>query len=219
MDHNLEPIIGPILPMRIWGTDVHGSIFRQSVNARDVSETGALLDGLKQKMHLGDLLGVEYDNHKAHARITGIGEATSSQSVLCSVQLLENATCPWKGALPKTAYEGPPPPKERRRHERYRVPVGLEIRPLSDVPMYVCAADVSAGGCYVETILPMKKGTEMQLTIWLESGRIVSKGIVRTSDISVGMGIEFVGMTPAEVDLLQQFLQAQAAVGSATVPD
>jgi hypothetical protein len=218
VDCSLAPILGPILPIQIWGTDARGSIFRQSVSARDVSETGALLDGLKQKLDVGDLIGVKYHHNRAHVRITGIEEVASGQSSLCSVQLMDSATCPWKDVLPKMVSDESRRPKERRRHERYPIPVGLEIRQYSDIPMHVRATDVSAGGCYVETMLPLSKGTEMRLTIWLESGRMATKGIVRTSHIAVGMGIEFLDMTLAEVDLLERFLQASVSVGGAGGP-
>ncbi len=217
MNYGMEHAIGAVLPIRVWGTDAQGSIFRESVSARDVTERGALLDGLTQKLHLGDLVGVEYNNRKAHARITGIEEA-SSTSQLCSVQLLDNAACPWQGALPKIVQEAPPPPKERRRYVRHKIPIGLEIRQESGVPLHVRATDVSPGGCYVETMLPMKKGAEMEVTIWLESGRIVTKAIVRTSDVAVGMGIEFIGMTAAETDLLDQFIKAQVAMAGSASP-
>src|SRR6266705_3151177 len=59
---------------------------------------------------------------------------------------------------------------DRRRFTRYRVPLGLVLRPESnDAPFYVSVSDASAGGCYVETVLPLQRGTKLSMVIWLES--------------------------------------------------
>ena len=98
---------------------------------------------------------------------------------------------------------------DRRRFTRYKVPLGIVLRQSNDAPLYVSASDVSAGGCYVETILPLPRGTELSLVIWLESNKLLTNGIVRTSDPGVGMGIEFLDMKPEETARLERFLQSQ----------
>jgi hypothetical protein len=116
MQHNLEQHGSDAVPIMVWGMDADGVIFRQSVNARDITEYGALLEGLPRRLNLGDFVGV-----------------------------------------------------------------------------------------------PFAKGTALEIRMWLGSGKLLTKGIVRTSVPSLGMGIEFIDMTPAEVDLLGKFLKSHVA--------
>lgn len=197
----------------MWGTDVRGSIFRQSVNGRDFSKDGALLDGLSHALNLGDLVGVQYEHTKAHAKITGIEEAEWHHNRQLSVQLLKTSPCPWKSVLEIASVSTFVVVPERRRFTRYHVSIGIELRQETlDVPLHVTTFDVSAGGCYVETMLPMAAGTKLEIRMWLESGKLLTSGIVRTSYPGLGMGIEFEGMTPAETQLLATFLKAYAAI-------
>lgn len=202
-----------VLPIEVWGTDVKGSIFRQSVSGRDFSADGALLDGLCHALNLGDLVGVQYKHTKAHAKITGIEEVEKHHNRQLSVQLLKNSPCPWQSALDPEAGASSVSVPERRRFTRHHVSVGIELRQeKSDVPLHLTTCDISAGGCYVETMLPMAAGTKLEIRMWPESGKLLTNGIVRTSYPGLGMGIEFVGITPAETQLLTTFLKTHAVI-------
>ena len=106
---------------------------------------------------------------------------------------------------------------DRRRFIRYKVPLGVVLREESnDAPLYVSVSDASAGGCYVETILPLPRGTKLSIVIWLESSKLLTKGVVRTSDPGVGMGIEFLDMMPAETERLERFLKSRVCTNEAS---
>jgi hypothetical protein len=72
--------------------------------------------------------------------------------------------------------------------------------------MRVNATDISGNGCYVESILPLAVGTTLRVDFWMESEKISTSAVVRTSDPGVGMGIEFIGMTPDSKQRLQAHL-------------
>jgi hypothetical protein len=203
--------ISQIVAVQVWGLDAEGTIFRESVQAREFSETGALLDGVRPRLMIGDVLGVGYEGQKARARVMRIA-ASSFDRQVCDVQLLESSLCPWKDCL---SPDSPANSRaaERRRFPRYRLPLGLELRPASGIgaPLHVKTTDVSAGGCYIETMLPLGKGTELRVSIWLEVEKLTTEGVVRTSDPAVGMGIEFQGLTAGQVATLEQFMRKHAA--------
>jgi hypothetical protein len=64
-------------------------------------------------------------------------------------------------------------------------------------------ADMSAGGCYVETRTPLPVTEKVTIAFWLNSERVQTTGVVRTSDRGVGMGIEFTGLDEAAQEQLQ----------------
>jgi hypothetical protein len=83
------------------------------------------------------------------------------------------------------------------------------LRPESNhAPLYASAADACAGGCYVEAVFPLARGTRLSVVIWLVSDKVVTKAMVRTSHPGVGMGIEFLGMTATETQRLALFLES-----------
>ena len=207
MQHSYEQPGNDALPIKVWGMDADGVIFRQSVNARDITEYGALLEGLPRRLNLGDFVGVQYQQQKARAKVTGIEETAKDCIRDFSVRLIESSRCPWKSALVQVPISAAV--RERRRFTRYNLSVGLELQcEGSDVPTYLKTSDVSVGGCYIETMLPFAKNTALEIRMWLSSGKLLTKGIIRTSIPSLGMGIEFIDMTSAEIDLLGKFLQS-----------
>jgi hypothetical protein len=79
------------------------------------------------------------------------------------------------------------------------------------------AADISGRGCYVETLVPLPLGTPLTLTFWIDSEKIATAALVRSSDPGVGMGIEFTGLNEETKERLQRHLEsmsAQSAVSS-----
>jgi hypothetical protein len=59
----------------------------------------------------------------------------------------------------------------------------------------------------VETLLPLPKGTEVNIIFWMDSEKIKTNGIVRASDPGVGMGIEFTALDNQIQQRLQQLLE------------
>jgi hypothetical protein len=100
------------------------------------------------------------------------------------------------------------PSPERREEIRLKVKVPVELHlPNKHAPQRGATADLSLNGCYIESFLPLPKGTVVQLKLQLNRTIVVS-GTVVTSDPQVGNGIRFDGMLPADNQELRAFLEA-----------
>lgn len=100
---------------------------------------------------------------------------------------------------------------ERRRHPRCKTTVQLELYPHGmAAPFRTTANDISPGGCYVETMFTLGIGTNLRMTLWLDSMKVSTTGIVATCCPQVGNGIQFTGMNVEDKKKLEQFLADHA---------
>src|SRR5690348_4018315 len=97
------PDVPSVLPIVVWGTGTDGEIFRHSAGAKELREDGALLTGILHPVATGDLVGVQYQQHKAHARVTKATKEDEDHHWLLWVQLLEKSRCPWAGVAQTVA--------------------------------------------------------------------------------------------------------------------
>lgn len=96
-----------------------------------------------------------------------------------------------------------------RRHSsrlKLRVPIEIEVEGGSG-PIRGATADLSAGGCYIETMFPFPVGTTLDLKLQLEDTLLVAATVV-TCDPQVGNGIRFEKMLPEDREELQKYLEA-----------
>jgi c-di-GMP-binding flagellar brake protein YcgR len=100
------------------------------------------------------------------------------------------------------------PDHDRRDSPRFkiRVPVEIEVEGGSG-PIRGATADLSAGGCYIETMFPFPIATTLDLKLRLENTLLIA-AIVVTCDPQVGNGIRFERMLPEDREELQKYLQA-----------
>ena len=96
---------------------------------------------------------------------------------------------------------------ERRRYDRIKLAVPITIQPDSGDSLIRCAtADLSLGGCYVETIFPLPVGTNLDLQLSIGSTVLIA-AIVVARDPQVGNGIKFIRMLPEDREALEAFLK------------
>ncbi len=105
------------------------------------------------------------------------------------------------------------PDHDRRDSPRFkvRVPVEIEVEG-GPAPIRGATADLSAGGCYIETMFPFPIGATLDLKLQLENTLLVAATVV-THDPQVGNGIRFDKMLPEDREELEKFLEAQAQSG------
>jgi hypothetical protein len=84
----------------------------------------------------------------------------------------------------------------------------------SDLRFWGTLTDVSLHGCYVEMSTTFPAGTEVNLVLKSFGVRIQVQGTVRGSYPSLGMGICFKKIEPAQQLQLQQLLDALAGHGA-----
>lgn len=81
---------------------------------------------------------------------------------------------------------------ERRRYERYPFTATLEaFEPESETRIQGRTADLSEGGCYVDTISPLATKTRLKVRITRGQRSFESPAVVVYSVLGMGMGLEF----------------------------
>ena len=205
-----EPRVDTDLPVRVWGMDSNGKPFIQHVRARNISSQGALVSGVECELKPGDIIGVQLEQKKARCRVVWVVDAGGIQKNQIGLQLLEGQQCPWQEVLNHPALAPAPSAggSNRRRRARHKINFNLELRDeRTNVPLRVNATDISGNGCYIETIMPMAAGTALKADFWIDEEHVITSAIVRTCDPGVGMGIEFLSLTPDLQDRFQNLLE------------
>jgi hypothetical protein len=212
MEKRREPRVAANLLIRLWGMDADSHPFFQSAEAHDISSQGAKLSRIEHQLTPGDVIGVQLGATKARYRVVWVIDAGHVYKIQAGVQLVEGQPCPWAKEL--TQAETPPPPdakdstKNYRRFERLKLRFPLELRDKrGGSRMQTSATDVSGRGCYIETLLPLPRGTELSISFWIESERVDTTAIVRACDGGVGMGIDFTGRDMQSQERLQRYLE------------
>lgn len=206
-----------VVPVVVWGTGMDGHIFREQANAKDLRQDSALLTGVLHPVATGDLVGVQYKEQKAHARVVKTGHAENASHWLLWVELLEKSRCPWAYARQASPAASSPrmTPAERRRFSRHPISVPVHVHRTVDYsPTFFKTKDISESGCYIETIFPLAKEAEVNMSLELGSDLVSCNGIVRTCDVNVGMGIEFVGLAEDAQSLLSRYIRERIGFDS-----
>jgi hypothetical protein len=195
----------------------NGRPFLQNAHARNISEHGAKLSGLEQELKPGDVIGVQVGDKKARCKVIWVVDA-GTQKIEAGVKMVEGQSSPWQEEMKSQApapapSRGSPAEGNRRKFQRQRVPLSLEISDEqgSGPHMKTQTADCNGRGCYVETLLPLPVGKNLHISFWLDSEKVTTSAIVRTCDGGVGMGIEFTGLDEAAQQRLQRQVEAMAA--------
>jgi hypothetical protein len=102
---------------------------------------------------------------------------------------------------------------DRRRYPRMKCFVAVELKiGGSDTPVWGHLSNTSLGGCFVETVTPVEPGLDVEIGLWLASGKIWVKGIVLTgivtrSNPSFGVRVKFAELEATERENLREFLK------------
>jgi len=103
--------------------------------------------------------------------------------------------------------------QDRRRYPRLKCYVAVEITVEgSDAPIWGDLSNTSRGGCFVETVTPVKPGAIVEIGLWVASGKIWVKGMVingtvTQSNPTCGVRIRFADMPSPERESLREFLK------------
>lgn len=79
--------------------------------------------------------------------------------------------------------------------------------------------EISRGGCYVEMMSPMRAGTAIRMELSVSGRTLRLEGIVRTSQPTFGMGVEFTRMAPAEAERLCHIVSELAGEATRSAPE
>ena len=199
------------IPVRVWGMDADGKPFFQSATAGDLSSKGAHLSHINHSLKIGEIIGIQYGDKKARFEVVWVKPAVVPQRTQVGVVMLAQQTAPWgevtEGKRPEVVKA--PRGSENRRFTRHRVQFPIEIG-FPDgrrAHMQCSSTDIGGRGCYVETMVPLRISDEVIISFWIDSEKIETSGIVRTSDPGVGMGIEFTALEEHIQQRLQAYLE------------
>ena len=117
-------------------------------------------------------------------------------------------TPPYELDLFAPAQEG----MDRRRYQRIKCFVAVEINVDGiEAPIWGNVANVSRGGCLVETASPVPPGKALAIGLWVANGKIWVKGVilsgVATRAASYGVRVRFSEAELAEKEHLREFLK------------
>ncbi len=203
-----EPRIPVNLDLRVWGMAADGRVFSQHARARNVSSRGALLSDIERDVKIGDTIGVQQGGKKVRCKVIWAQNTRSDEKIRVGVQILKNQECPWTAVLPKKK-EPSIGPRNQRRFHRHKISFVLALYDeYSPIPQRVTATDISASGCYVETLSPYSVGASLTVELCFSTETIRTRAFVRTSYPGVGIGIEFMGLKPEEQERFQKYLRA-----------
>ncbi|MEZ5319555.1 MAG: PilZ domain-containing protein [Vicinamibacterales bacterium] len=103
---------------------------------------------------------------------------------------------------------------ERRRHIRYRHPLEAVWQGASGASR--CRlSDLSAGGCFVQSLATPASGELTALTLSLGDGRLLAvTGRVAYVEPGMGFAIEFTGLADETRARLEQFLSTRQRLAS-----
>jgi hypothetical protein len=102
--------------------------------------------------------------------------------------------------------------QDRRRYPRIKCFVAVELKVSgSETPIWGNLANTSMGGCYVETVTPVKSGCDVEIGLWMANGKIwvkgmVLNGVVIKSNPCFGVRIKF-DLEGSQKENLKQFLK------------
>ncbi len=172
--------------------------------------------------HLGDLLQTYREaapDRREQALLetmrkikTGLGKSVETQSPKPAAQ---PAPTPTPAVTPPFEPDlfTPNWGQDRRRYPRMKCYVAVELHiGATESPIWGNLANTSIGGAFVETSSLIPPGANVQIGLWLSTGKIWVKGIVLSGTVTVstpqiGVRVKFTELQPAERETLRQFLK------------
>jgi hypothetical protein len=103
--------------------------------------------------------------------------------------------------------------QDRRTYPRLRCFIAVELRCEGwDAPVWGNLANVSAGGCFIETVEPVRKSTKLEVGLWANNGKVWVKGIVINGVVTensprFGVRLKYTNMDASDRDTLRFFLK------------
>ena len=73
MDRRRQGRVAALIPVTVWGVDAHANAFTQTATVRNISSSGAVLQGIPQKLKQGQVLDVQFENERAQFRVVWAG--------------------------------------------------------------------------------------------------------------------------------------------------
>jgi hypothetical protein len=210
MGQRREPRKDLQVPVRVFGTDMHGKPFSENLNTQNVSTRGVRIGGLQASVKAGEIIGMTYGAQKSRFTVRWVGSNSSTGQLG-----LENVSPEkpfWDFPLPGPGideYGRHSRGTERRKHPRLKCLNSIELYPEGEgSKLWGKAVDLSMGGCFVEMSMPLREHTKLKIILWVRDEKLALQGKVVGSRPGFGVGIQFSEISPDDALRLRQFLQS-----------
>lgn len=77
MDRRRKRRVTAPLPVRVWGVDAKGQAFAQSATVKNISTSGALIEGILRPLKAGEVIHLQFGPVQAQFRVVWAGKAGS----------------------------------------------------------------------------------------------------------------------------------------------
>lgn len=95
MDRRQSPRITALLPVRVWGVDAHSLPFIQLAKAKNISNSGAVIQGIQRQVRAGEVLEVQFGDIKAEFRVVWVGKSGTERQGEIGIENLPSEPCIW----------------------------------------------------------------------------------------------------------------------------
>jgi hypothetical protein len=236
MGRRSEPRTAVSCPVIVRGFDMQGRRFAVNAQTRDVSGSGASLEGINHLVQPGKKVELEFDGKTAWYGVEWVGKNGSSRAGRVGVRCLERKYIwnvpaklwesdvfdPEADLAPRTSAESAPSGSaplgrtERRRYPRRACRLEAQVCTANSAEKIAGkVTDISLGGCYVEMLSPLPSGSAIEVGINLEGEELLATGNVRSSQTGFGMGVSFAAMSPADFERLRKFIPPETVASPA----
>src|SRR5664280_308562 len=213
--------------VRLYGLDTRGKAFHVRAHHLSASGSGAVLGNVAVALSVGDVIGVQAGASKGKFRVQWIGARADGTEGELGIEGCEIAAGFWRsepirqGTIPARAVVAETYPlQERRRSPRHACEIGVQIQSAgSEVKLWCHCTDISEGGCYIDSRIPLNVGTRLQLTLFLEPEHLIVEAVVRTSFPGMGMGLQLCFASDEQADVLRRYLHRAFATSLPSVHD
>ena len=212
-----EQRVATNLPVLLSGIDLNGNRFKQNAHVVNVSRSGACLDGIRCLRTPRDFVEVKFRGRKARYRVVWIYQPAGQAGICC----IEPHSYIWGVPLPPPILNHleplRPPTSEvpstsanvqsdllpapsdpslqhgvQRRYRRYRCRGGASINaPTLERPIWGSVTVISLGGCFIETMSPVRPQTHVELLLRMHDILLGATAVVCSSLPRIGVGLMF----------------------------
>ena len=95
MDRRQKLRVETALPVRVWGVDAHYLPFTELARVKNISSSGAVLQGIGRRLRAGEVIEMQYGVEKIQVRVVWSGRAGSPSEGLVGVQHLPSQSHIW----------------------------------------------------------------------------------------------------------------------------
>jgi hypothetical protein len=99
MDRREQPRITTALPVRIWGVDANCQAFMQLARVKNITDSGALLEGVRCRLKPGEVVDLQYNAMKAEFLVVWAGKPGTRHEGELGLEALPAQPCIWDSYL------------------------------------------------------------------------------------------------------------------------